>query len=97
MNPLAKWLLISGGALTLGGPGLGVLLTVFGMMGSFKTLNESGVTDAETLATNIGYTLISTMGGFLIGALGILILIAGGIVHFSTRTSSTPLPIGNTK
>lgn len=49
--------MITGGALTLGGPMLGVLGTVIGMMSSFNTLGKSGTADAEALASDIGVSL----------------------------------------
>jgi len=90
MNPLAKWFLIGGGILTLGGPALGVLGTVIGMMGSFNTLGKEGVADPESLASNIGVSLISTTGGFVIGVFGVCILVAGVIILIATKQKSTP-------
>lgn len=57
MKPATKWTMITGGALTLGGPMLGVLGTVIGMMSSFNTLGKSGTADAEALASDIGVSL----------------------------------------
>jgi len=93
MNPLAKWFLIGGGALTLGGPSLGVLGTVIGMMGSFDTLGKAGVADPEALASNIGISLMSTAGGLILGGIGIVILAAGVIILISTKQSPSPPPI----
>jgi len=93
MNPLAKSFLIGGGILTLGGPALGVLGTVIGMMGSFNTLGKEGVADPEALASNIGVSLISTTGGFVIGVFGVCILVAGVIILIATKQKSTPPPL----
>ncbi|MFM8715750.1 MAG: MotA/TolQ/ExbB proton channel family protein [Spartobacteria bacterium] len=93
MNPLAKWFLIIGGALTLGGPAIGLLGTVFGMTGSFDTLKKQGVSDPEALASNIGQSLMSTAGGFVIGFIGFLILVAGIIILLATRSKKVPPPI----
>jgi biopolymer transport protein ExbB/TolQ len=93
MNPLAKWLLIGGGILTLGGPALGVLGTVIGMMGSFNTLGKDGVASPESLASNIGVTLMSTAGGIVIGAIGVCVLVAGVIILIATKQKTTPPPL----
>jgi hypothetical protein len=93
MNPLAKWFLITGGALSLGGPAIGVLGTVIGMMGSFDTLGKEGIADPEALASNIGVSLFSTAGGFILGIIGVVILIAGVIILFATKSQQTPPPI----
>ncbi len=97
MNPLAKWFLISGGTLTLGGPALGLLGSVVGMRGSFHTLEKVGVTDPESLASNIGVTLMSTFGGFAIGAVGVCVLVAGVIILIATKHKPTPPPLTELK
>ncbi len=93
MNPLAKWLLIGGGTLTLGGPALGVLGTVIGMMGSFNTLEKRGVADPESLASNIGVALMFTAGGIAIGIVGVCVLVAGVTILFATKQKPTPPPL----
>ena len=93
MNPLAKWFLIGGGALTLGGPALGVLGTVIGMMSSFDTLGKAGVADPESLASHIGITLMSTVAGFVLGIIGVCLLAAGVIILIATRRKTTPPPL----
>lgn len=90
MNPLAKWFLITGGGLTLGGPAIGVLGTVIGMMGSFDTLGKEGVADPEALASHIGVSLFSTASGFILGIIGVVVLIAGLIILFATKSQQTP-------
>ncbi len=93
MNPLAKWFLIGGGVLTLGGPALGVLGTVIGMVWSFNTLGREGVADPESLSSNIGVSLMSTTGGFVLGVFGLSILIAGIIIMIATKQKPTPPPL----
>jgi len=93
MNPLAKWFLIGGGVLTLGGPALGVIGTVIGMIGSFDTLGKAGVADPESLASNVGISLMSTATGIVLGAIGLCILIAGVIILIATRQKPTPPPL----
>jgi len=91
MNPIAKWTMIAGGALTLGGPILGLLGTVFGMMFSFKTLGISGVQNPESLSSNISTVLVSTACGIILGGLGIFILIAGSSIWLLTRRQAKPI------
>jgi len=93
MSLLAKWFLIGGGILTLGGPALGVLVSVMGMMGGFNTLGKEGVADPESLASSIGVSLMSTTAGFVIGAFGLCILVAGIIILIASKQKSAPPPL----
>ncbi|MGF1678510.1 MAG: MotA/TolQ/ExbB proton channel family protein [Candidatus Methylacidiphilales bacterium] len=93
MKPAAKWTMITGGALTLGGSVLGLIGTVIGMRGSFNTLETSGANHTEALASDIGVTLMSTVGGIILGGLGLLIFLGGVVIWLVTRKSATPPPI----
>lgn len=93
MNSNAKWILITGGALTLGGPAIGALGIVIGMMGSFDTLGKEGVSDPKALASQIGVSLVFPVGGFIIGVIGVVVLIAGLIILFATKSRQAPPPI----
>lgn len=79
--------------MTLGGPALGVLGTVIGMMGGFETLGKAGVADPEALASNIGISLMSTATGIVIGIVGVCVFIAGVIILIATRQAPTPPPL----
>ena len=85
--------MIVGGAVTIGGPMLGVLGTVLGMMQGFETLDKSGVADPDGLASNIGVALISTLIGIGVGGVGLIALTVGLIMWFSAKRSSTPPPL----
>lgn len=85
--------MITGGALTLGGPVLGLIGTVVGMIGSFNTLETSGAKDTEALASDIGVSLISTVSGIILGGLGLVIFFVGLIIWLVTRKTATPPPI----
>ena len=93
MKPAVKWTMIVGAALTLGGPMLGVLGTVIGMMSSFNTLGKSGTADTEALASDIGVTLMSTAGGIIIGGIGFLVIIVGLIIWLVMRKTESPPPL----
>jgi biopolymer transport protein ExbB/TolQ len=90
MNPAAKWTLITGGVLTLCGPVIGLLGTVISMMGSFKTLETSGVSDTDALASDISMTLLTTTGGIILGGIGVAILIVGLVIWLATRNVAKP-------
>jgi biopolymer transport protein ExbB/TolQ len=63
------------------------------MMSSFDTLGKAGVADPESLASNIGITLMSTAAGIVLGIIGVCILAAGVIILFATRQKATPPPL----
>lgn len=92
MNSAVKGLLVMGGALLLGGPGLGFLGTVAGMMRSFHALERSGVTDPKALASEVGSVFVFTAGGFAVGVAGALILLVGVIVAMVTKKEPSPPP-----
>ena len=92
MTPAAKGTMIVGGLLTLGGPAIGLVGTVRGLISGFDTLGQKGVASAESLANSVGTSLIATIGGVAVGAVGLLIFIAGLGIWLGTRSS--PRPVG---
>lgn len=97
MKPALKWTMIIGGAMTLGGPALGVAGTVISMMSSFNTLGKSGVSDMDSLSSNISATLIATAGGIIIGIVGLIILVIALVVWLLTREKTLPPPLKTIK
>jgi len=84
--------MIVGGALTIGGPMMGVLGTVLGMIQGFGTLEKAGVADPAGLASNIGVALVSTFIGIGLGGIGVVVLIVGFIMWQAGKSSSTSPP-----
>jgi biopolymer transport protein ExbB len=68
-------LLIAGIILALG-PIWGILGTIIGMIGAFGNLAEkTGEAKAEALASNISFSLYTTVAGFIMCPVGILLLV----------------------
>jgi biopolymer transport protein ExbB/TolQ len=80
--------MITGGAITVAGPALGLLGTVIGMIGSFRTLGESGVAKPENLSLCVSAALLSTFGGLVAGVVGLVVLVTALIVWLCTRTKT---------
>ncbi|MEQ1858466.1 MAG: MotA/TolQ/ExbB proton channel family protein [Chthoniobacteraceae bacterium] len=83
--------IILGSLLTLA-PFIGLLGTVIGMMGAFKTLGSSGIADPKALADDIGISLMSTATGLFVFPVGVVILSLSLIFYYRLR-SSTPPPL----
>lgn len=88
MKPLVKWPLISGGVLFIGGPVVGVIGTVLGMIGAFQGAAESGTSNPDVLASDISFSLITTMFGILVGCLGLGLLLFSLVAFIVTRNSN---------
>ncbi len=93
MNPFAKWFLILGSILTLGGPALGAVGTVIGMMGTFRTLGKEGVVGPESLAAQVHFSLISMAAGLVVAGVGVFLLVSGFIILMATKQKSAPPPL----
>lgn len=96
MKPQLKWTLITGAVLTLGGPMLGISLTVLSMMQTFNTLEKEGVADMTGMSSTISYALIFTASGILAGVIGVIVLLIGLFLWLASRSktsaTSPPLP-----
>jgi biopolymer transport protein ExbB/TolQ len=90
VKPQIKWMLITGGVLTLGGPFLGILLTVIGMIGAFHSLGDQGISDPAILAHHVGLTLWATMGGLVAAIIGMSMMVIAAVLHFTIRSSPPP-------
>lgn len=90
MKRSIKILLFTGAGLVVGGPCLGLLGTVLGMIWSFDTLGDKGVADMQALSSNVSLTLISTVLGFVLAGAGLLLLVAGLMAHWISPKTSTP-------
>lgn len=86
MSRLAKILLSISLVLILGCPGVGLLLTVFGMVSSFQQLGQNGISSPEQLSGSIGMTLIATCFGFLGASVGVCVLIAAIVMIVGERS-----------
>lgn len=89
---MKRKLLISGiviGVLLTLGPVWGMLATVIGMMGAFKTLSGDGISDPNVLSHHIGTTLMGTTLGLVACPIGIALL-AGCIVGLVTGKKQPP-------
>jgi biopolymer transport protein ExbB/TolQ len=85
MRPLSRWLLIGGLMFCIGAPSIGGLFTVFGMVGAFHKLGQSGIANPEQLSTQIGNALAVTEVGMLLAILGLPLLIAVLVIHLMKR------------
>ncbi len=85
MSKRAKILLVVGLMLTFGSPSVGLILTVFGMMASFRHLGHHGTTSPDQLAGSIAETLLATYLGLIGASVGLCVLIAAGIVIYVER------------
>jgi len=85
MSKAARILLIVGLLLTFGLPLLGVAYTAISMMQSFHQLNQTGITDANTLAGHIGNSLVGTMFAMIGFVVGVFVLLAAGIVIYAEK------------
>jgi hypothetical protein len=65
------------GAVCQLGPIIGLAGTVIGMMGAFNAIGSSGagIGDPSMLSSSIGHVLISTAIGFIVGIIGLVLLI----------------------
>jgi|GEM_PF-6394977 len=61
---------------------LGGVGTVIGMTKAFSTLSESGEVDPSVLANDISFAILSTLWGFLINILGVVLVL---IYHFKVK------------
>ena len=97
MKPAIKWTMITGGAIAVAGPALGLLGTVIGMIASFGTLGASGVAKPEGLARGISTALLTTFGGLIVGGIGLAAVIVALIVWLCTRTKPNGASLLNTE
>lgn len=65
------------------GPLLGLIGTVWGMILTFQTINESGSSDPKLMATGIGQAMIATVLGL---GIAIPLLFAGALLNSLSRT-----------
>jgi biopolymer transport protein ExbB len=91
MTPTVKKLLIGSGITTVGGPMLGLLGTVLGMMKSFQALNQSGAANMEGLSAAIAEVLMYVVIGCAIGFIGFITLIVTLIIWLANRDTPPPL------
>ncbi len=83
MKTKGKKLAITGSILLLGGPLFGLMGTIIGMLSAFQTMGSEGSENAEALASDIGFSLITTTIGLCIGIIGgIMMLIALFVVKY---------------
>jgi biopolymer transport protein ExbB len=83
MNTKGKKLAIAGSILLLAGPLFGLLGTIIGMLSAFQTMGSEGSENAEALASDIGFSLITTTIGLCIGIIGgTMMLIALFVVKY---------------
>lgn len=76
--------LILGLALLVGGPLLGLLGTVLGMVGSFHKVSAQGdAASPADLAGEIQLALLSTAVGIPVGAAGLALVIVALVLHFT--------------
>ena len=67
----------------------GLAGTVFGMVGAFGELSESGEADPEAVAGDISVALLTTMWGLVISGIAFLVLI-GVLIRFFTLPKPPP-------
>lgn len=68
-----KTLAVTGALLQLG-PVVGLLGTLIGMMGAFRTLGSGGIAEPQHLGANIGVVLCATAAGLALGLMGLVLL-----------------------
>ena len=83
MNTKGKKLAITGSALLLGGPLFGFIGTIIGMFSAFQTMGSEGSENADAIAADIGFSVITTSIGLCIGIIGgVMMLVALFIVKY---------------
>jgi biopolymer transport protein ExbB/TolQ len=92
---MKRKLLITGivvGVLLMLGPVWGMLATVIGMMGAFKTLAGNGISDPNALSHQIGMQLMGTTLGLVACPIGIAMLAACIVGLVNDKKQPPPVP-----
>ena len=91
MKRLPLVLLIIGLIFSLGGPVVGMICTVFGILDAFQTLGPNGISDPRALSSHIGFSLMSTMSGLIVSiGVGLPLIVIALVIHFVTRKPRAP-------
>jgi len=89
MKPLPKWLMIFGVVLLLFGVGGGMGVTVLAMQTTFSKLSDSGVADPKELADGMQGSFLPFVLGFMVSAIGAVMLITGVIIWIMGKDEAT--------
>jgi biopolymer transport protein ExbB/TolQ len=89
MKPLPRNFLLAGLVLALGGPFVGIFLTVIGMIVTFQTIGQHGIADPATLSGHMGLTLVATMAGLVAAVIGGGMIVTALVLHFAGRKELT--------
>lgn len=92
MKTIVKVPLISGLIFFLGGPTLGILMTVVSFFTTFRQASASGPQNAEGMATAVSASLFTPLLTIGTGFLGLILLIIALIAHLVTNQSSRKVP-----
>lgn len=93
MKPALKRTMIIGGAMALGGPLLGFIGTFIGMMSGFLNFGQAGPASSAALSSDISLTFLSTMGGIVMGIIGLMIFLIGLIMWLVAKNQVKPAPL----
>jgi len=85
MNTNHKRPLVTGLALVILGPCIGIAGTIFGMVGAFGEMGRSEAADPAQVSTEISKTLYSTAIGLVIGFVGLVFVLVGAVRWYSNR------------
>ena len=85
MKPNHKSPLLTGLALVILGPCIGIAGTIFGMVGAFGEMGRSEAADPAQLSAEISKTLYSTVAGLIVGFVGLVFIIVGAVRWHSNR------------
>lgn len=71
--------------LLVGGPLLGLLGTVLGMMRAFNDLAQQGPASPESLAGQLQVALLAAVAGLPVAAVGLVLIIVALVLHLAAR------------
>ena len=69
---------------------IGVLRTVFGMVGAFKSLNENNEADPSELADNISQSMTTTAIGIVVSLIFLILFVISLVMVLSNRKRKQP-------
>lgn len=85
-------MIIWGAILSVAPPMIGLGWTTIGMVKAFHDLGNNGISDPNALAFHIGSVLHGVAIGMFIAPLGLMLLIAGVVMHLTRSREQNPKP-----
>lgn len=78
------------GAVLTAAPALGTAPTVWGMIRAFNTLEKSGTSDPQALASNVGEAMLFTSLGIELFPVGVVMLVLSIYYYGKARAENPP-------